>query len=76
MHHIRDNEKGTCMLIGVKIWDRNVIKKGADKIIIKKTLTVKLQPVCKAKTNVIPLIITATEIISKSFKGHISHIPR
>jgi hypothetical protein len=31
---IRDNEKGTCMLIGVAIsGDRNVIKKEAEKIL-------------------------------------------
>jgi hypothetical protein len=53
-----------------------VIRKGAEKIICKKNLRIKLQPVCKAKTNVIPLITAATGTISKSFKGHMSHIPR
>jgi hypothetical protein len=36
---IRDNEKGTCMLIDVAIsGDRNVIKKEAEKILKLKTL--------------------------------------
>jgi hypothetical protein len=38
---IRDNEKGTCMLIGVAIsGDRNVIKKEAEKILKHKDLTI------------------------------------
>jgi hypothetical protein len=38
---IRDNEKGTCMLIDVTISeDRNVIKKEAEKILKYKDLTI------------------------------------
>ena len=38
---IRDNEKGTCMLIEVAIsGDRNVIKKEAEKILKYKDLTI------------------------------------
>jgi hypothetical protein len=38
---IRDNEKGTCMLIDVAILgDRNVIKKKAEKILKYKDLTI------------------------------------
>jgi hypothetical protein len=38
---IRDNEKGTCMLIDVAIsGDRNVIKKEAEKILKYKDLTI------------------------------------
>ena len=41
---IRDNEKGTCMLIDVAIsGDRNVIKKEADKILECKDLTTEIQ---------------------------------
>ena len=40
---IRDNEKGTCMLIDVAIsGDRNVIKKEAEKILIYKDLTIEI----------------------------------
>jgi hypothetical protein len=38
---IRDNEKGTCMLIDAAIsGDRNVIKKGAEKILKYEDLSI------------------------------------
>ena len=40
---IRDNEKGTCLLIDVAIsGDRNVIKKEAEKILKYKDLTIEI----------------------------------
>jgi len=55
---IRDNEKGTCMLIDVAIsGDRNVIKKEAKKILKHKDLTIEIQRMWNAKTKVIPVII-------------------
>jgi hypothetical protein len=40
---IRDNEKGTCILIDVAIpGDRNVIRKEAEKILIYKDLTIEM----------------------------------
>ena len=40
---IRDNEKGTCMLIDVAVsGDRNVIEKEADKILKYKELTTEI----------------------------------
>jgi hypothetical protein len=51
---IRDNEKGTCMLIDVEIsGDRNVIKKEAEKILKYKDLTVEIQRTWNVKTKVI-----------------------
>ena len=45
---IRDNEKGTCMLIDVAIsGDRNVIKKEAEKILKYKDLTIEIQRMWK-----------------------------
>ena len=65
---IRDNEKGTCMLIDVTIsGDRNVIKKGAEKILKYKDLTTEIQHMWNVKTKVIPVIIGATGTISKSY---------
>ena len=47
---IRDNEKGTCMLIDVAIsGDRNVIKKEAEKILKYKDLTIKIQRIWNVK---------------------------
>jgi len=41
---IRDNEKGTCMLMDAAIsGDRNVIKKEAEKILKYKDLTIEIQ---------------------------------
>ena len=73
---IRDNEKGTCMLIDVAIsGDRNVIKKEAEKILNYKDLTIAIQHMWNVKTTVIPVIIGATGTISKSFRKYVSNIP-
>ena len=56
---IRDNEKGTCMLIDVAIsGDRNVIKKEAEKILKYKDLTTEIQHMWNVKIKVIPVIIS------------------
>jgi hypothetical protein len=71
---IRDNVKGTCMLIDVAIsGDRNVIKKEAEKILKYKDLTVEIQHMCNVKTRVILVIIGATnhfKIIQKIREQH------
>ena len=73
---IRDNERGTCMLIDVAIsGERNVIKKEAEKILKYKDLTTEMQRMWNVKTKVIPVIIGATGTISKSFRKYMSGIP-
>jgi hypothetical protein len=70
---IQDNEKGTCMLIDVAIpGDRNVIKKEAEKILKYKDLTIEIQRMWNVKTKVTPVIIGATETISKSLRKYLS----
>ena len=72
---IRDNEKGTCMLIDVAILgDRNVTEKEAEKILKYKDLTIEIQRMWNAKTKVIPVILGATGTISKSFRKYVSNI--
>jgi enolase len=72
---IRDNEKGTCMLIDVVIsGERNVIKKEAEKILKYKDLTIEIQRMWNVKTKVIPVIIGATGTISKTFRKYVSNI--
>jgi len=72
---IRDNEKGTCMLIDVPIsGDRNVNKKEAEKILRYKDLTIEIQLMWNVKTKVVPVIIGATGTISKSFGKYVSNI--
>ena len=73
---IRDNEKGTCMLIDVAIsGDRNVIKKEGERILKYKHLTIEIQRLWNVKTKVIPVIIGATGAVSKSFRKYVSNIP-
>jgi hypothetical protein len=72
---IRDNEERTCMLVDVTIpGDRNVIKKGAEKIVKYKDLIIEIQRMWNVKTKVTPVIIGATETISKSFRKYLSSI--
>jgi len=73
---IRDNKKGTCMLIDVATsGDRNVIKKEADKILKYKDLTIEIQRMWNVKTKMIPVIIGATGTVSKSFRKYVSNVP-
>jgi hypothetical protein len=73
---VRDNEKGTCMLIDVAIpGDRKVIKKEAEKILKYKDLTIEIQRMWNVKARVIPVIITATGTILKSFRKYVNSIP-
>jgi len=73
---IRDNEKGTCVLIEVAIsGDRNVTEKEAEKILKYKDFTIEIWRMWNAKTKVIPVIIGATGTISMSFRKYVSNIP-
>jgi hypothetical protein len=73
---IRDNEKGTCMLIDVAIsGDRNVFKKEAEKILKYKDLKIEIQRMWNVKAKVIPVTTGATGTISKSFRIYVSNIP-
>jgi hypothetical protein len=48
--------------------DRNVIQKEAEKILKYKELTIEIQCMWNVKTRVVPVIIGATGIVSKSFR--------
>jgi len=63
------------MLIDVAIpGDRNVIKKGAEKILKYKDLVTEIQPMWNVGATVIPVIIGATGTISKSLRLYLSNI--
>jgi hypothetical protein len=65
---IRNNEKGTCMLIDVaNTGDSNVIQKLAYNILKYKDLTIGIQCTWNIKPWVITVIIGATRTISKPF---------
>ena len=71
---IRDNEKGSCMLIDVAIsGDRIVIKKEAEKFLKYKDFTIEIQRMWNVKTKVIPVIIGATGTISKQFRKYVTY---
>jgi hypothetical protein len=70
---IRDNEKGTCMLIGIALpWSRNVIKKEVDKILKCKGLITEIQRMWNVKTRALPVI---TGNVLKSFRKNLSNVP-
>jgi hypothetical protein len=72
---IRDNEKGTCMLIDAAIpGDRNVIKKEVAKILKYKDLITEIQSMWNVKTKVTPVIIGASGAISKSFRKYLRSV--
>jgi uncharacterized protein YlxP (DUF503 family) len=57
-----DNEARTCMLIDVAVsGDRYVIRKEAENILKYKDLTTEMQLMLNVKTQVIPVIIGATD---------------
>jgi len=68
---IRDNEKGTYMLIEVVIYgDGNVIKKEAEKILTYRCFIIEIQPMWNVKKKVVPVIIVATATISNLLRQH------
>jgi hypothetical protein len=63
------------MLIDVAIsGDRTTIKKEADTILEYEEFTAEIQGMWNVKTKVLPIIIKATRIISKSFTKYLSSI--
>ena len=73
---ISDNKQGTCILTDVAIsGDRNVIKKGAEKILKCKNLTTEIQRMWNADAKMIPVIIGKTGTILKSLRQYLSNIP-
>jgi hypothetical protein len=52
-----------------------MFKKGAEKILKYKDLTIEIQHMWNVKTKVIPVIIGATGTISRSFRKYVTNIP-
>ena len=54
---IHGNKQGTCLLMYIAIiGDRNVIKRGAERILKYKDCTVEIERMWTVKTEVIPVI--------------------
>jgi hypothetical protein len=73
---VRDNKQGTCMSINVSVpGDRNVFKKGAEKILKYKDLIIEIQCLWNVKAKAKPVIIWETGNISKSLRQYLNNIP-
>ena len=66
---IRDNDRGTCVLMDVEMSeDRNVIKKGAENILKYADLIIEIQRMWNVKTKVISVTTGVIGTIPKSFR--------
>jgi hypothetical protein len=67
---VKNKKDKTCLMIGVAIpSDKNVIQKEAEKKLKYKHLSIEIQRMWNMKCFVIPVIIGATGIVSKSYKN-------
>jgi len=74
---VRDNEKGTCMLIDVAVFgDRNVIKIEAETILIYRDLIIESQCKWNVNAKVIPVIAGATGTVSQSLRQYLNSMSR
>jgi hypothetical protein len=72
---MRDNEKGTYILIDVAMsGGTNMTKKKAANILKCKGLTTQIQRTWNVKPKLMPIIKRATGTISKSFRKYLSDI--
>jgi hypothetical protein len=73
---VKHKKDKTCLLINVAIpTDKNVIQKEAEKKLKYKYLSIEIQRMWNKKCFVIPVIIGATGIVSKSLQRHLETIP-
>jgi hypothetical protein len=73
---IKNKKDKTCLLIGVAIpSDNNVMQKEAEKKLKYKNLSIEIQRMWNMKCFVIPVIIEATGIVSKSLQKYLETIP-
>jgi fructose-1,6-bisphosphatase/sedoheptulose 1,7-bisphosphatase-like protein len=73
---IKNKKDKTCLLIDVTIpSDKNVLQKEAEKKLKCKNLSIEIQRMWNMKCFVIPVIIGATGIVSKSLQKHLETIP-
>jgi hypothetical protein len=72
---IKNTKEKTCTLIDVAIpADRNVVQKEAEKK-NTKSLCIEIQRMWNLKCTIIPVIIGATGIVTKSFKKNLEAVP-
>jgi hypothetical protein len=73
---IKNTKEKTCTLIDVAIpVDRNVVQKEAEKKLKYKSLGIEIQQMWNMKCTIIPVIIGATGIVTKSLRKNPEAIP-
>ena len=75
---IKNKKEKTCTLIGVAIpADRNVVQKEADKKLKYeyKSLCIEIQRMWNLKCTIIPIIIGATGIVTRSLRKNLEAVP-
>ena len=73
---IKDTKTKTCLIIDVAIpSDYNILQKEAEKLTKYKDLEIEIKRMWSLKTKIIPLIIGATGVISKSVVKFVEEIP-
>jgi hypothetical protein len=73
---IKNKQDKTCLLVDVAIpSDNNAIQKEAEKKLKYKNLSIEIQRMWNMKCFVIPVIIGATGIVSKSLQKYLETIP-
>jgi len=73
---IKNKKEKTCTQIDVAIpADRNVVQKEVEKKLKYKSLCIEIQRMWKLKCTIVPVIIGATEIVTRSLKKNLETIP-
>jgi len=72
----KKKKEKTCTLINVAIpADRNVVQKKAENKLKYKSLCIEIQRICNLKCTIIPVIIGATGIVTRSLKENLEAVP-
>jgi len=73
---IKNKKEKTCILIDVAIpSDRNVVQKEAEKKLKYRSLCIEIQRIWNLKCTIIPVIIGATGIVTRSLRKNLEDVP-
>ena len=73
---IKNKKEKTCTLIDVAIpTDRNVVQKEAEKKLKYESLSIEIKRMWNLKCMIIPVIIGANEIVTRSLKKNLEAVP-
>ena len=73
---IKNKKEKTCTLIDVAIpADRNIVQKESEKKLKYKSLCIEVQRMWNLKCTIVPVIIGATGIVTRSLRKHLETVP-